>query len=154
MNDNAYSIEKINSHILSTYTDVVVKNAWGETSFFYNPDNRLPRGVYFATIKIKDGENDSSSELDRPNIFRLSIGVGNDYYELLFGSKPSRPAKGETVGMGIDFSEVDILMPHPVYAWMGWVSILSPLKDKSPALNEYIKAAYQSAVIKFNKRMK
>ncbi|MBU6159509.1 MAG: hypothetical protein KGO50_00195 [Myxococcales bacterium] len=26
-----------------------------------------------------------------------------------------------------DFSTLDALTPHPVYAWMGWVQILSPM---------------------------
>ncbi len=28
--------------------------------------------------------------------------------------------------MPYDFSAKDIIMPHPVYAWMGWICMLNP----------------------------
>jgi hypothetical protein len=30
--------------------------------------------------------------------------------------------------------ELDVLAPHPVYAWMRWVQILSPTADRFEAL--------------------
>jgi hypothetical protein len=53
--------------------------------FFYNPDNSLPKGIYFATIKESDGPNDKASNLDREGVFRLSIGIGKKNYQSLFG---------------------------------------------------------------------
>jgi hypothetical protein len=52
-----------------------VKSSWGETSFFYNPGQLFPYGVYFCTIKEKDGANDQSSNLARDGIYRFSIGL-------------------------------------------------------------------------------
>ncbi|MEM9796915.1 MAG: DUF6194 family protein [Pseudomonadota bacterium] len=105
---------------------IVATAAWGETSFFYNPDNRLSRGTYFATIKDHDGANDRASALDRPGIWRVNFGVGRKAYADLFGAPPPRPPKGGVVAGPWDFTALDRLMPHPVYGWMGWVAVLCP----------------------------
>ena len=106
--------------------DVVPKSSWGETSLFYNPGKILPNGIYFCTIKEKNGDNDKSSGLDRDSVFRVSIGVGKSNYQKHFGVKPKRPEKGGIVNTIHDFTKLDELMPHPIYAWMSWVQILSP----------------------------
>ena len=110
--------ESIIQHITSELDGVVPKSSWGETSLFYNPGNLLPNGVYFCTIKEKDGDNDKSSRLDRDSVFRVSIGVGKSNYEKQFSVKPKRPEKGGIVDTGHDFTKLDELMPHPIYAWM------------------------------------
>lgn len=133
---------------------VTPKSSWGETSLFYNPGNLLPNGVYFCTIKEKNGDNDKSSDLDRESVFRVSIGVPQSTYEKHFGAKPKRPAKGGIVNTGHDFTQLDTLMPHPIYAWMSWVQILSPTKPSFEALLPLIKDAHASAVVKFNKKTK
>ena len=133
---------------------VVPKSSWGETSLFYNPGNRLPNGVYFCTIKEKNGDNDKSSDLDRDSVFRVSIGVGPLNYEKHFGARPKRPAKGGIVNTEHDFTELDKLMPHPIYAWMSWVQILSPSKGSFEDVLPLIKDAHASAVVKFNKKLR
>lgn len=142
-------------HAITSHLDgVIPKSSWGETSLFYNPGNLLPNGVYFCTIKEKNGDNDKSSELDRDSVFRVSIGVGQENYESHFGTKPKRPAKGCIVNTGDDFTQLDKLMPHPIYAWMSWVQILSPSQASFDTIFPLIKDAHASAVIKFNKKVK
>ena len=51
-------VVSITEYIESTFDDIHIVTAWGETSFFYNPHRKLPRGIYFATIKEKNGPND------------------------------------------------------------------------------------------------
>ncbi len=65
MNNKIFTKEEIINLINNKYSGLVVNKNWGETSFFYNPDNSLLRGTYFMTIKEKDGKNDSSSKLNR-----------------------------------------------------------------------------------------
>lgn len=72
--------EEIIKKIINNLQGVVPKSSWGETSLFYNPDKKLPNGVYFCTIKENDGENDTSSNLSRDAVFRLSIGVSKEIY--------------------------------------------------------------------------
>ena len=39
---------------------------------------------------------------------------------------PARPRKGAVVaGPGYDLARLDALMPHPVYAWISWVQLVS-----------------------------
>ena len=92
--------------------------AWGEIAYFYNREDRLPRGVYFATLKSKDGDNDRASRLDRSGVYRLNVGIGKAGYRSLFGAPPARPVAGGVVETGHDFTTLDVLLPHPVYAWM------------------------------------
>jgi hypothetical protein len=137
--------------LTSELSGVVPKSSWGETSLFYNPGKLLPNGVYFCTIKEKNGDNDKSSELDRDAVFRVSIGVGKTNYEQHFGVKPKRPEKGGIINTGHDFTKLDELMPHPIYGWMSWAQILSPSKASFDSILPLIKDAHASAVIKFNK---
>ena len=78
------SPENIIQVLTSELDGVVPKSSWGETSLFYNPGKLLPNGVYFCTIKEKNGDNDKSSELDRKSVFRVSINAGKANYEKLF----------------------------------------------------------------------
>lgn len=138
--------------IVSTLPGVLPKSSWGETALFYNPGKVLPNGIYFCTIKDHDGENDKSSHLDREGIFRVAIGLKAETYSELFGPRPSRPEKGGIVDTGHDFDRVNQLMPHPVYAWMGWVQILSPTKEVFDDVLPLIAEAHHAAVVKFNKK--
>ncbi len=146
--------KKIIETITSNLDGVKPKSSWGETSLFYNPKNELPNGVYFCTIKENDGENDKSSKLSRENIFRLSIGIPKETYHSLFGEKPTRPDKGGIVNTGHDFTQENVLMPHPIYAWMSWVSILSPSEKNFKEIYSLIEKAHNNAVVKFNKKVK
>ena len=49
--------EEILNYCLEHLEGTVSVSSWGEKGIFYNPDNRLKRGIYILTIKEKDGEN-------------------------------------------------------------------------------------------------
>ncbi|MCD9212337.1 DUF6194 family protein [Vibrio cholerae] len=138
--------------IETKFEGVIRKSSWGETSLFYNPGKRLPNGVYFCTIKEKNGANDKASSLDRDGVFRLSIGVSKGTYERLFGNRPKRPAKGEIIDTGHDFSALDTLMPHPIYGWMSWVQVLNPSDSTFNEILPLIVEAHKNAVEKFRKK--
>jgi hypothetical protein len=62
--------------------------ALGDTFFFYDPERNLDpkRRFPFATIVTKDyGDFDRASNLNRPGVFRLNIGLSNDTYRARFG---------------------------------------------------------------------
>ncbi len=137
------------------FPDIVVKNAYRELSFFYNPGRLLPNGVYFSTIKESDGPNDAFSYLDREGIFRISMGIGKKKYEEIFGRVPKRAVKGQSTLAGIwDFEQPDVLTPHPVYAWMGWVCILNPTTLNQAMVKTLITDSYDMAVRKYEGRMR
>jgi len=146
--------DEILKTLLADYKGTRLIEAWGEKSLFYNPERLLPRGVYFATIKDRDGENDNASKLDRESIFRLNIGTSRARYLERFGDLPKRPAKGEVIEGAWQFTDINILTPHPIYGWMGWVSVINPTQDVFTELQPMIDAAYEKAVRSFEKRIK
>jgi len=144
--------DEIIDSLVNKYPDIKVIYAWGETSLFYNPNLRLPRGIYFATIKQKNGENDRASDLDREGIFRLSTGTSKEIFFEAFGQPPPRPSKGCTVKGDWDFTAIDQLMPHPVYGWMSWVAVNNPSVKTFNDLNPVIDAAYKKVILSYRKR--
>ncbi|ADU66785.1 hypothetical protein Selin_2065 [Desulfurispirillum indicum S5] len=141
--------DEIVRQITARFPGVIPKASWGEVSLFYNPGGVLPNGVYFCTIKDHDGDNDKASALNRDGVFRLAIGLAPEDYRNLFGEKPARPAKGGTVNTGHDFTELGVLMPHPVYAWMGWAQILCPTEEAFAGMISLLEGAHRAAVVKF-----
>ena len=144
--------DQILDQLLTRFPGTTAVDAWGETSLFYNPGQRLPRGVYFATIKQKDGENDKASQLDRPGEFRLNLGTSKPLFVERFGAPPKRPAKGGCVAGPWDFTELDQLTPHPVYGWMSWVSVLNPSAQTLTTIDPLICAAFEKALAAFEKK--
>ncbi len=145
-------LQTILDDICTSLEGVVPKPSWGETALFYNPGLMLPNGVYFCTFKDRDGAHDRASALGRPGVFRVSIGVSPETYVKRFGSRPARPPKGSIVDTGHDFASLDVLMPHPVYAWMGWVQILSPTETSYAQVRPLIEEAHRVAIAKFDAR--
>ena len=144
--------DTIVSRICTEFDGLMPKNSWGETSLFYNPQQVLPNGIYFCTIKEKDGDNDKASQLTREGVFRLAIGLPRTTYTGLFGPCPSRPEKGGIVSTGHDFTRLNELSPHPIYAWMGWVQILSPTEETFAQILPLLKEAHTASVEKLRKK--
>jgi len=129
----------ITQYITETFAglDVVVASrdsaapevAWGDSFFFYDPDRTLPpdRRMPFATIVTKDyGDFDCASNLNRPGVFRLNIGIGKQTYQSLLGTQSSSSEADSDGEGGYDFTALDQLLPHPVYGRMYWVCVLNP----------------------------
>jgi hypothetical protein len=126
--------------------------AWGDTFVIYDPDRRLTSAqqMPFATVVTKDyGDFDRASNLNRPGVFRLNIGVGVQTYESLFG--PVGP--DHLAGAGRDFSVMDTLLPHPVYARQHWVCILNPGEQTfDRAVWPLLVSAHEMAVSRYRRR--
>lgn len=99
----------------------------------------------FATLVTNDAY-DHASDLDRPAIFRLNIGVEPDTYRAQFGPPPKLPRGGGVVDTGHDFRALDRLLPHPVYAPMSWLCILNPSATTFETLKPLLAEAYARAV--------
>lgn len=145
--------DEILSCCLKSLEGTVLVESWGEKGIFYNPDSKLKRGIYTLTIKEKDGENDRSSRLDRKGIFRVNLGVRKDTFVQMFGPVPKRPDKGGIVNMEYDFTATDQIIPHPVYAWMGWICVLNPSEQTFERLKPLILEAYEYAKEKYMKKI-
>ena len=137
---------------LRSFNGTVLVESWGERGIFYNPKGLLKRGIYVATLKSKDGANDSASNLGRTGIFRLNIGVRKPTYTQLFGEIPARPQAGGVVSVPVDFTETNKILPHPVYGWMGWVCILNPSSKSYKEIKPLLQEAYAYAKEKYVKK--
>lgn len=148
------AVDDIITYCTKTLEDVVLVSSWGEQGIFYNPQQKLKRGVYILTIKEKDGSNDKSSNLNRDTVFRVNLGIRKATFKKLFGEIPKRPDAGCIVDMEYDFTAIDKIIPHPVYAWMGWISVVSPSVETFEILKPLIDEAYEFSREKFAKRLK
>ena len=143
----------ITRYITETFGDVHPVEGWGDTFFFYNPDWKLPDKIYFATLKHQDDDYDRVSDLNRPSVFRLSIGVSKATYRSMFGPEPPRPGASGAVDTGHDFTALDQLLPHPVYARAHWVCVLNPSTATFEAAKPLLAEAYDLAVSKHAKQV-
>ena len=121
-----------------------IEIAIGDTFFINDPNRDLDdrHRFPFATIVTKDyGEFDNLSNLDRPGVFRLNIGVSRDTFRRLFPSEAQH-----------DYTALDTLIPHPVYAPQSWVSVLNPGDETFEMLKPYLQEAYNIAVKRISAR--
>jgi hypothetical protein len=132
----------IRQHIAQTFAGVDVIDGSGGTFFFYDPDHKFP----FATLTTSD-EYDQASNLSRPDVFRLNIGVSKKTFQSLFGTGPTSSDAAGTKG-GNDFTALDRIMPHPVYGKMYWVCVLNPSEATFRKVQELLAEAYGMAVRK------
>ena len=130
-------------YITETFPGVETTTAFGYTFYFYGSDHRLP----FATLAASDNEYDRISNLDRPGVFRLNLGVSQRTFQALFG-----PAKVD-VG-SYDFTALDVIMPHPDYAPQNFICVLSPSEATFERLRPLLAEAYDIAVRRDARRNK
>lgn len=143
--------EAIIQYITDTFTGLDILRpadgpGAGDTFIYYDPQRSLDPAhrLPFATIVTKDyGDFDNTSQLNRPDVFRLNIGVGRDTFRALFGHTPSAHSAKRA---DYDFAALDQLMPHPVYAPQSWMSVLNPSLETFEAIKPLLAEAYSRAV--------
>ncbi len=136
-------------HISSTFAGIRVAEASGDTFFLYDPDGDLPpeRQMPFATI-VTDDNYERVSELSRPGVYRLNIGLTKATYTAMFGAVPTKRDDQGVLETGFDYAERDRLMPHPVYASQHWVCVVSPGEATLDAVRPLLAEAYEFAARK------
>jgi hypothetical protein len=150
---------QISRYITETFEGVDVVVASDNSFFFYNPDSSLPPDHRFPFVTIVTSDiYDQFSNLNRPSVFRLNIGIGKQTFRSLFDlpklpSDRESAAEGSENAGGYDFTALDQLMPHPLYSRMFWVCVLNPGDETFemkvvPLLAE----AYEMAVNKHKKQ--
>jgi hypothetical protein len=104
--------DEISEWITTTYPKTIVAQAMGATFFSLN-EQSWPN---FATIVTTD-EHDmgAPSNLSRPGVFRLNIGVGKESFQRLVGPM-----------VAPEYTLLDMVLPHPVYAKQRWLCVLQP----------------------------
>jgi hypothetical protein len=127
--------KRITDYILNSFVGVETTTTLGYTFFFYGSERMLP----FTTIATTDNEGDRASNLDRPGVFRLNIGVRKQTFQALFGT-------GSVDVSVYDFTALDTLMPHPDYAAQSWFCVLNPSDITFQQLRPLLSEAYELAV--------
>lgn len=131
LRSTAVTPELLCRHIVDTYPGTDVIEANGDLFFVHDPDRDLPdvRRRPWATI-VTSNHNDADSDLDRPGVYRLNIGLPKADFRELF------PEAGEH-----DTTALDVVLPHPVYAAQHWVCVLVP--DRTwPAVQDLLDRAH------------
>lgn len=140
MNEKAI-IEYITGTFEGVYTLTNADNIF----FMYDPDGMFP----FATLMTND-ENDQFSDLNRPGVYRLNIGLSKATFRAMFGSQTSPDGADDN---NYDFTAPDKVMPHPVYGKMYWVCILNPSAATfESVVKPLLVEAYEQDVSKHTKR--
>ncbi len=149
--------DAIIQYIADTFTGVEIVRPTdgpgaGDSFVFYDPRHDLDpaRRLPLATIVTKDyGDFDNTSRLNRPDVFRLNIGISRDTFQALFGFPPSEAL---TRSGDYNFAALDRLMPHPVYAEQSYVCILNPSAETFETVKPLLAEAYNRAAIRYASR--
>jgi len=131
----------ITTYITSTFENVKTTFNLGYTFFIYRDDDMLP----FATIASTGNKYEQLSRLDRPDVFRLNIGVSRETFQALIGTdKPNISA--------YDFTALDKFLPHPDYSAQFFICVLSPSEATFERIKPLLAEAYDIAVKKYTQR--
>lgn len=115
----------------------------GYTFFFVGDDHRLP----FVSIAYSDNEHDDVSNLDRDGVFRVNIGVSRETFDNLLDHSDSASAD-------IDYSALNIFLPHPHYSRQNFVCILNPGDDNVEETKRLIAEAHSIAEARAQRKAK
>ena len=139
----------IRRHIEATCPGIEVMEDAGSL-FFVQPEGN-PHRMPFATIVVSD-KYDPGSDLERRGFFRLNLGIGLAEYRARFGMPPAFPKDGGVAETGHDYRAADTLMPHPIYAAMGWACIVQPTAATFEALKPLVAEAHRLALPAMGRR--
>lgn len=131
----------ITNYITDTFENVEIAVNLGYTFFFYRDDHMHA----FATIASTGNEYEKISNLDRPGVYRLNIGVSRDTFHALFG-------KNQIDVSAYDFTALDTIMPHPDYSSQYFLCVLAPSEATFERIRPMLAEAHDIAMKRHNRR--
>ncbi|MFR9766932.1 DUF6194 family protein [Nocardia sp. SC052] len=121
--------------------------SWGDTFFYYSPDGVIPKATQpFATIVTKNYPADESSDLDRPDAFRVNIAAGKEAFTHWTGHTPRERSTPDNP------SATDTVIPHPVYASAAWLAVINPGPRTTAPTRTLLRTAYDLARSRHERR--
>jgi len=114
---------------------------FGYSFFFVGDDHRLP----FVTIANSDNDFDNVSNLNREGVFRINIGVSKETFKNLI-AEPSSEL--------VDYSVLDVFLPHPHYSRQHFVCILNPSNENVETTKKLIVEAHSIAAVRLQRKAK
>jgi hypothetical protein len=140
--------EEISKYIVGTFEGVETAMDGDNVFFFFGPERMFP----FATLSANDAY-DQASDLNRPGVFRLNMGVSKETFRALFGTPGPASDTGEKADSEYDYKALNRLMPHPIYGRQYWVCILTPSDTTfQESVRPLLAEAYEKDVRKHTKR--
>jgi hypothetical protein len=115
------------------------EKAFGYLFFFVGADHRLP----FVTIANSDQDFDNVSNLNRDGVFRINIGVGKETFKNLIAEPGSEP---------IDYTVLNVFLPHPDYSRQHFVCILNPSGENIETTQQLIVEAQAIAAARLQRK--
>jgi len=102
------------TYIQETYPETDTVEAMNAYFFSLDPEKHWPN---YATL-VTTNEHDDASDLDRPGVFRLNLGVDREAFDRIAAADPEP-----------DYTAFDRLLPHPVYGQQHWIAIVNPSEE-------------------------
>lgn len=115
------------------------EEAYGYVFFFVGDDHRLS----FVTIANTDQDFDNVSNLNREGVFRINIGVSQETFKNLISVSSSDP---------IDYTALNVFLPHPEYAAQHFICILSPSGENIETTKNLIVEAHDIAAARLRRK--
>lgn len=126
-------------NFISNLEHVQQEENFGYLFYFVGDDHRLP----FVTIANSDNEYDKVSNLNREGVFRINIGVSKETFQQLIG---------DSNGEAIDYSALNVFLPHPDYARQHFVCILNPSGENVEMTKRLISEAHAIATARYQRK--
>jgi hypothetical protein len=139
----AITAAELAAYITASFPGVETAEHGAYTFFFYGAERMVP----FATIAVADDDYDRRSDLNRPGVFRLNLGVRRKTFQARFGT-----GKGDTAGY--DYTALDRIMPHPDYSAQNFICVLSPSRATFEELRPLLAEAHALARERQDRRTK
>ena len=112
---------------------------YGYTFFYVGDDHRMG----FVTIANSDNEYDSVSNLNREGVFRVNIGVSRKTFDSLFAASNAE---------NVDYSVLNVFLPHPDYAKQNFICILNPSGENVEETKKLIVEAHALAAARYQRK--
>ena len=115
---------------------------FGYSFFFVGDDHRLP----FVTIAHADNDFDNVSHLNRDGVFRVNLGISKETFKSLLNTESSSAP--------VDYSVLDVFLPHPHYSRQHFVCILNPSNENVETTKRLIVEAHSIAAARLQQKAK
>ena len=119
--------------------DVQREENFGYAFFFVGEDHLVP----FVSIADSDNDYDSVSNLNHEGVFRINIGVSRASFDALFANASSDK---------IDYSALNIFLPHPEYAKQHFICILNPSGENVEITKKFMIEAHDLAAARLQRK--
>lgn len=124
---------------VASLDNVQREDNFGYVFYFVGDDHRLS----FVTIANSDNEYDKVSNLNRKGVFRINIGGSKKTFDSLLPDSNSE---------NMDYSVLNVFLPHPDYAKQHFMCILNPSGENVETTKQLIVEAHSIAANRLRRK--